>query len=200
VGGYRRALGAGLTLAWAAGTALAQQPSSAAGREGLDGGPYVPTPPGVVQVMLNTARVGAKDTVYDLGSGDGRLVIEAARRGARAVGLERNAELVAKARAAAREAGVAGRVCFVEADIFRADLREATVVTLYLLPAMLAELAPKLAAELPPGARVVSHDFPVPGWQPADTLYFESEEKERVMGFGGTHVYLYRAPGPVPRK
>lgn len=165
----------------------------------VDGGPYVPTPQLVVERMLDLARVGPDDTVYDLGSGDGRMVIEAARRhGARGVGVERDGELVERSRAAAREARVADRVRFLRGDIFEADLRQASVVTLYLLPAMMLRLSPKLRDELPAGARVVSHDFPLEDWPQERMVQFDSEEKEQNLGTGATQLFLYRAPGPRP--
>lgn len=162
----------------------------------VDGGPYVPTPQLVVERMLELAAVGPEDTVYDLGSGDGRLVIEAARRhGARGVGIERDGELVERSRAAAAEARVADRVRFLRGDIFEADLRQASVVTLYLLPAMMLRLSPKLRDELPAGARIVSHDFPLEDWPQQRMVQFHSEEKERNLGAGATQLFLYRAPG-----
>ncbi len=160
----------------------------------LDGGPFVATPMVVVDEMLKLAEVGARDTVYDLGSGDGRLVIEAARRGARGVGVEREARLVELSRAEAAKAGVADRVRFVADDLFNIDLRQATVVTLYLLPVLLERLALKLSAELPAGARVVAHDFPL-AWKAESTRTFEVEEKAQSLGFGTTQLFLYRAPG-----
>ena len=169
------------------------QPSA----EPVDGGPYVPTPMLVVERMLEMAGVGRDDIVYDLGSGDGRLVIEAAKRhGARGVGVERDAALVLRSREAAVAAQLADRVRFVQGDIFETDLRQATVVTLYLLPAMLLQLAPKLRAELPAGARIVSHDFALEDWPREAMLQFESEEKAQNLGFGATQLFLYRAPGP----
>ncbi|MBM3354306.1 MAG: methyltransferase domain-containing protein [Betaproteobacteria bacterium] len=167
--------------------------------EPVDGGPYVPTPQQVVERMLELAKVAPGDTVYDLGSGDGRLVIEAARRhGARGVGVERDAALVERSRAAAAEARVADRVRFIRGDIFETDLRQASVVTLYLLPVMMQRLSPKLRQELPAGARVVSHDFPLEGWPEEQMVQFESEEKEQALGSGATQLFLYRAPGPAP--
>lgn len=167
--------------------------------EPVDGGPYVPTPRLVVERMLELAKVVPSDTVYDLGSGDGRLVIEAARRhGARGVGIERDAGLVERSRMAAAEARVADRVRFIRGDIFEADLRQATVVTLYLLPEMMLRLSPKFRAELPAGARIVSHDFPLTDWPQEAMQQFESEEKEQNLGTGATQLFLYRAPGPRP--
>jgi len=163
----------------------------------IDGGPYVPTPDAVVDRMLVLAGVGANDVVYDLGSGDGRLVIEAARRyGARGVGVEREARLVDMARAAAAAAQVADRVSFKQGDLFDADLRGATVVTLYLLPRLLEQLLPKLRAELAPGVRIVSHDYPLVPWLPERTLEFDVPEKAAVMLNPQTQLFLYRVRPP----
>jgi len=140
--------------------------------------PYVPTPPAVVATMLRVARVTPADIVYDLGSGDGRIVIAAARDfGARGVGIERNPRLVAEARAAASAAGVADRVRFVEQDFFKADLRGATVVTLYLLPTVNQAIRDKLRRELRPGTRVVSHAYAMGDWLPE----FETEVEGRKV-------------------
>jgi len=158
----------------------------------IDGGPYVPTPAGIVEKMLELAAVRAGDVVYDLGSGDGRLVIEAARRGARGVGIEREARLVELANANAAKAGVAERVRFAQDDLFNVNVADATVLTLYLLPRLLVQLAPKLRAELKPGARVVSHDYPFEAWTPERLLTFEDDEKLYNMGVGSTALYLYR--------
>jgi SAM-dependent methyltransferase len=156
----------------------------------IDGGPYVPTPGDVVDRMLELAGVRENDIVYDLGSGDGRLVIEAARRyGARGVGVEREARLVEMARAAA--AKLADRVSFKQGDLFDTDLRGATVVTLYLLPRLLERLLPKLRAELAPGARIVSHDYPFEGWQADRRVEFDSPEKASLMLEGRTQLFLY---------
>ena len=147
--------------------------------------------------MLELAGVRADDTVYDLGSGDGRLVIEAARRyGARGVGVEREARLVELARERASKAGVAGRVAFTQDDLFNVRLGEASVVTLYLLPRLLVLLDPKLRAELKSGTRVVSHDYPLERWPYERLLQFEDEEKLYSMGLGQTALYLYRMPVP----
>ena len=157
----------------------------------IDGGPYVPTPAIVVERMLELAGVQEDDLVVDLGSGDGRLVIEAARRyGARGLGVEREERLVVLARAAALKAGVADRVSFRHGDIFEAALRGATVVTLYLLPRLLEQLAPKLRAELAPGARIVSHDFPL-DWPAQRMLEFDVPEKDDLMLSPRTQLFLY---------
>lgn len=128
---------------------------------------YVPTPNEVVDAMLAMASVTSNDVVYDLGSGDGRIPIEAARRfGARGVGIEIDAALVKQAQEGARRAGVADRVQFMQADLFRTDLSQATVVTLYLSPSINLRLRSKLQRELKPGARIVSHRFPIGDWAP----------------------------------
>jgi len=130
---------------------------------------YVPTPPAVVEAMLDLAAVKPTDVVYDLGSGDGRIVITAARKyGARGVGIELDPALVEQARANATAAGVADRVRFVTQNLFTTDVRPASVVTLYLLQSINERLRPKLVRELKPGTRVVSHVFNMgPEW-PAD--------------------------------
>lgn len=129
--------------------------------------PYVATPEPVVARMLALAEVGADDFVIDLGSGDGRIVIAAARdRGARALGVERDRALLAKARKNAAAAGVADRATFREQDLFETDLTRASVVTLFLNPRVNLELRPRLLESLRPGARVVSHIFRMGDWQP----------------------------------
>jgi len=133
--------------------------------------PYVPTPQPVVFRMLELAQVSEEDVVYDLGSGDGRIVIAAAKEfGARGVGIEIDPELVKLARRKAKRAGVADRVEFRQGDLFEADISEATVVTLYLWPTMNDRLRPKLRKELSPGNRVVSHDFGIGEWSPDTTV------------------------------
>jgi SAM-dependent methyltransferase len=128
---------------------------------------YLPTPPAVVDAMLDLAGVGPTDVVYDLGSGDGRIVIRAAQKyGARGVGIEIDPALVAQATRNARQAFVGDRVRFFEGDVFEAEVSQATVVTLYLLTWMNERLQPKFRAELRPGARIVVHQFDLPGWTP----------------------------------
>ena len=133
---------------------------------------YVPTPPAVVDAMLEVAAVKASDIVYDLGSGDGRIVIAAAKKyGARGVGVEIDPALVTRATKNAAAAGVSDRVRFVTENLFTSDLSEATVVTLYLLQSINERLRPKLVRELKPGTRVVSHVFNMgPEWPPEKTL------------------------------
>ena len=143
---------------------------------------YVPTPDAVVSAMLDLAGVTPADVVYDLGSGDGRIVIEAARKyGARAVGIELDPELNKQAARSALKAGVADKVSFVRADFFKTDLSDASVVTLFLSPNINARLQPKFRRELKPGTRIVSHRFPMPpDWKP-----------DRDLTVKGTHVFLW---------
>ncbi|MGC9972141.1 MAG: methyltransferase domain-containing protein [Bryobacteraceae bacterium] len=129
--------------------------------------PYVPTRPELVEQMLKLADVKKTDTVYDLGCGDGRIVIMAAEKfGARGVGVDLNPERVKEANENARKAGVADRVKFIEGNLFDADIHAATVVTLYLLPDVNLKLRPKLLKDLKPGTRVVSHAFDMGDWKP----------------------------------
>jgi cyclopropane fatty-acyl-phospholipid synthase-like methyltransferase len=121
---------------------------------------YVPTSPAVVETMLKMAGVTSRDVVYDLGSGDGRIPVTAARLyGARAVGIDIDPQRIKESNANAAAAGVTDKVKFINQDLFTADISEATVVTLYLLPSLNTKLLPKLNRELKPGTRVVSHSF-----------------------------------------
>lgn len=144
--------------------------------------PDVRTPPEVVVEILRLARVGPGDTVYDLGSGDGRIVIAAARDfGARGVGVELDPDLVAESARNARRAGVAENTRFLQQDIFEGDISEATVVTMYLSPDVNLRLKPKLLSQLKPGSRIVSHDFPIGDWQPARVVNFKGPERTHVL-------------------
>ena len=131
--------------------------------------PYVPTPDEVVESMLKLAGVHRGDVVYDLGCGDGRIVIAAARLGARAVGVDINPDRIRDARLNAKQAQVEDSVTFVQEDLFKADIKEATVVTLYLLPSVNLKLRPRLWSELKPGTRVVSHAFDMGDWKAEKT-------------------------------
>jgi SAM-dependent methyltransferase len=146
----------------------------------------------VVDEILRLARVGRDDTVYDLGCGDGRIVIAAARDfGARGVGIDLDPRRIDEANAAARAAGVTDRVRFVVQDLFKSDLSGASVLTLYLFPELNARLRPKLLAELKPGTRIVSHQFLIGDWPP--------ERIERVVAGTMDHaLYLYVVPS-LPR-
>jgi SAM-dependent methyltransferase len=166
----------------------------AAAQEGSALAPYIHTPADVVERMLELAGTGAGDFVVDLGSGDGRIVIAAARRfGARGLGIEWDASLVAQSRRNAEAAGVGERARFLEGDVLVADLSQATVVTAYLLPDLMWRLMPRFVGELRPGARIVSHAFSMPGWAP------DRVEKLRVVssepGQGATStLYLWIVP------
>lgn len=150
---------------------------------------FVPTPQEVVDAMMAVAKVGPKDVLYDLGCGDGRLVITAAQKhGARAIGIDIDPERIREANANARNANVTDRVKFVQADLFDTDFREATVVTLYLLPSLNLKLRPKLWRELKPGTRVVSHDFDMGDWVP-----------EQRLNVGSRAVYFWRITGKEPK-
>ena len=144
-------------------------------------GLWVPSPPEVIAAMLELAAVSPPDVVYDLGSGEGEIVIEAARRyGVRAVGVELDHERVENAAKTAAAAGVTDRVTFVEGDLFDMDIGEATVVTLYLFPELMQRLLPKLLRELRPGTRIVSHDFGLPYWPPEKTVEVRLDRIRRV--------------------
>jgi cyclopropane fatty-acyl-phospholipid synthase-like methyltransferase len=130
--------------------------------------PYVPTPWPVVDAMLQLAAVRKDDVVYDLGCGDGRIVISAARYfGARGVGVDIDPHLIYEANASARAAGVSERTRFSVQDLFQTDFSEASVITLYLYPDMNAKLLPRFRSELRPGTRIVSHRFRIGDWEPA---------------------------------
>ncbi|MBI1786824.1 MAG: class I SAM-dependent methyltransferase [Acidobacteria bacterium] len=146
--------------------------------------PYVPSPPEIVAEMLKLAEVKKDDVVYDLGCGDGRIVIAAAQKfGARGVGVDINPVRVKEATDNARNAGVDGRVKFIEKDLFEADIKDATVVMLYLLPDVNERLKPRLLAQLKPGTRVVSHSFDMGDWKP-----------EKVVERDHRKIYLWRIP------
>jgi len=137
--------------------------------------PYVPTPPEVVDRMLEIAQVKSDDVIYDLGSGDGRIIIQAAKRyGVKGVGIEIDADLVQKAKDNAFKEKVEHLVEFRAEDALKVDVSPATVVTLYMLPEFNAKLRPIFDKELKPGARVVSHDFEIQGWVP--------DKVERIKG------------------
>jgi SAM-dependent methyltransferase len=131
--------------------------------------PFVPTPLEVVERMLEFGAVKEGDIVYDLGSGDGRVVIRAAKKyGVKGVGIEMDAELVETARAQAKRERVDHLVEFRQEDALRADISAATIVTLYMLPSFNRQLRPVLERQLKPGARIVAHDYPVDGWEPVN--------------------------------
>ncbi len=149
--------------------------------------PYLPTPHATVLEMLRLADLTGEDRLYDLGCGDGRVVVAAALHyGAQATGVEIDADLVAEAAAGARAAGVSGKTSFVKADLFTVNLTDASVVTLYLLPGVNVMLRPKLLSELRPGSRVVSHMHDMAEWRP-----------DRTIRTGNSTVYLWVIPADV---
>jgi len=159
--------------------------------------PYVPTPQVVVDRMLDLAQVKAGETVIDLGSGDGRIMIEAASRyGAQGFGVEIDPLLVKRSNENARRAGVADRVKFLLQDLFKTDFREANVLTLYLLPDVNLALRPKILAELKAGARVVSHDYGMGDWRPDAEETIAAPDK-KVGARKESQVYLWTVPAKV---
>lgn len=170
-----------VVLAGLTGTAAlsAQQPAAPPTQPGIY---FAPTLHAVADEMLRLAGVTKQDVVFDLGSGDGRIVILAAQKyGARAVGIELDQALVETSRVVAREGEVANKATFICGDLFRADISSATVVMLYLSPGMNRELEAKLKRELKPGTRIVSHQFPIGRWEPERT----------VRAGDGTTLYLW---------
>lgn len=158
--------------------------------------PYVPTANEVVEKMLEMGKVSNNDIVYDLGSGDGRIPITAVKKynAQKATGVEINPELVQKSQNNAKEAGVSDKVNFLQQDLFKTDLSDATVVTLYLLPEVNLRLRPKLLQELKPGTRIVSHAFDMGDWKP--------ERVEQVKDDTGRSYTLYQwtVPENVPKE
>ena len=162
----------GLLVSWGCGTIPGQDVR------------YEPTPMPVVRALLELADVGPQDVVYDLGSGDGRIPITAAREfGARGVGIEIDSALVTQAQANARAAGVGDKVEFRNGDMYAADVRPATVVTLFLHPGPNLKLREQLRSDLQAGSRVVSYAWDMGGWKPAD-----------VRPVGDHEIYLWRIP------
>ena len=159
--------------------------------------PFITTPEAVVERMLELAGTGPTDTVIDLGSGDGRIVIAAAKKfGARGIGVELSRGLVEESRRNAQAAGVAERVSFVQGDVLVADISAASVVTLYLLPGLIDKLQPRFISELKPGTRIVAHAFGMAGWKPdrSETLRI----KEPHPGQGPeSKLYLWVVPAEV---
>jgi hypothetical protein len=174
---------AALALPGAA-TAQSTEFTPQVGQEGKDV-IWVPTPQALVEKMLDMAKLTPQDIHYDLGSGDGRTVITAAKRGAQAFGVEYNPDMVALSERNAAKEGVAGRAKFINGDIFQTDFSRATVVTLYLLPSLNIKLRPTIL-KMKPGTRVVSHAFTMDDWQPDQTENVE-----------GRTAYLWIVPAPV---
>ena len=156
-----------IALGLAPAVASAQEPfvpqSGQAGKDVV----WVPTPPELVEKMLDMAKVTPQDIVMDLGSGDGRNVIAAAKRGARAIGVEYNPKMVELSRQRAKEAGVSDRATFIEGDMYEADISQASVLALFLLPVNLEKLKPKFE-RLRPGTRIVTNGYQISGWEPKE--------------------------------
>ncbi|BAK66309.1 putative methyltransferase [Sphingobium sp. SYK-6] len=145
---------------------------------------YVPTPQPVVEAMLAMAKVGDGDILYDLGSGDGRIPVTAAKTfNIRAMGIDIDPQRIREARENAQKAGVTDKVTFKQEDLFKTDFSEATVVTLYLLPTLNEKLRPRLLKDLKPGTRIVSHDFLMGDWEP-----------ERSEEVAGKMIYMWTVP------
>jgi precorrin-6B methylase 2 len=183
-------VGVGLVAPLRAGAPFPSAAVQASGAQSL--APYVPTPQDVVERMLELAAVTNKDVVFDLGCGDGRLVITAAaKHGARGVGIDIDPERIAESEANAKKAGVENLVTFKVQDALKVDVSPATVVTLYLLSSSNLKLRPLLTKELRPGARIVSHAFSMGDWQPEKIDTFRDAN-------GSTRtLYLWRADGMV---
>lgn len=160
--------------------------------------PYVPTPQIVVDEMLKLANVTAKDFVVDLGSGDGRMIISAAKTfKASGLGVDIDPKLVELSIQEAKAQGVSDRARFVEQDMFKADLSKATVVTLYVLPDFMEKLRPKLIAELKPGARIVAHDYYMNEWYSDRRIELTVPEKKAANGTDKAYLYLWVVPSVV---
>lgn len=176
---FSAAIAVGLFFSW----------TSSVSAQNLDV-PYVPTPDNVVERMLDLTSVESSDYVIDLGSGDGRIVIAAAKRGANGHGIDLDPERIAEARENARNAGVDNQIMFMEGDLFETDFSEASVVTMYLLPSVNKKLRPKLLNDLQPGTQVVSHSFDMGNWK---------ADKEVVVNNNGrSHdIYYWVIPAQV---
>jgi protein-L-isoaspartate O-methyltransferase len=162
------------------------------------GGPYVPTPQMVVDAMLDLAKVGPRDFVVDLGSGDGRIVLTAAQRfSARGLGIDIDPELIQQSNAEAQRRGLADRVSFKEQDVLQAHIEDATVLTLYLLPGMMQSLQEKFIRELKPGTRIVSHDFPFGDWKPDREVSIDIPEKYGTPGRWKSTLFYWVVPAQV---
>jgi len=189
---FRHAVSASILLAFAlsacaqTGAQAPQAPAAAPQKElRAPDVVFVPTPQDVVDAMLKVAKVRKGDVLYDLGSGDGRIPITAAQKYgiARGIGIDINPERIREANENLRKARVGDRVRFINADLFESDLSDATVITIYLLPALNLKLLPKLLKEVKPGTRIVSHAFDMGSWKP-----------EQSLKVGTRHVYFWTIP------
>ena len=168
---------------------------AAAVAQQINAGPYVPSPQSVVADMLQYAGVGPADFIIDLGSGDGRIVRTAAQvYGARGFGVEIQDDLVKLSNEMAKKEGLADRVKFIRQDLFKTDISQATVLTMYLLPNTVNMLSQKLQSELKPGTRVLSHDYRLTDWVPEQIKQFDLEDKIKISGVTTTILFLYVVP------
>jgi precorrin-6B methylase 2 len=168
----------------AASAATQAQPAATTAKPRVPDVIFVPTPPEVVDAMLQVAKVGPNDVLYDLGSGDGRIPVTAAKRfGTRGVGVDIDPVRIQEARANAKKEGVTDKVQFIQGDLFEQDLSKATVISLYLLPSLNLKLRPTLL-KLKPGTRIVSHAFDMGDWAP-----------EQSLNIDGRMVYFWTVPG-----
>jgi len=182
----------------AAALAVLPVPKTVWAQEAKNAGPYVPSPQSVVADMLKMADVRATDFVIDLGSGDGRIVLTAAKVfGARGFGVEIQDDLVRLSNEAARREGLSERVRFMRQDLFKTDISQATVLTMYLLPDTVNMLREKLFTELRPGTRVISHDYGLNGWIHDQLREMDLQEKIKVSGVTTTLIYVYTVPAKV---
>ena len=185
-----------MTVRFAAGLSFVAASFSQA--QEIDAGPYVPTPQYIVDRMLQMAAVTAADYVIDLGSGDGRIVITAAKQfGARGMGVDISEKLVELATTNSHKERVSDKVRFVRQDAFKTDLAQASVLTLYLLPRFVLDLRPRMLAQLKPGARIVSHDYSLGDWDSDNAVTFDSPEKEAINGASQTSLFFYVVPARV---
>jgi hypothetical protein len=179
-----------LCMLWLPAAALAQQQPDV---------PYVPTPWNVVEAMLDAGAVAANDYLIDLGSGDGRVVIEAARlRGVRGMGIELDGNLVSVANREAARLGVKEKASFISGNLFTFDFSKATVLTMYLLPKINMELRPRILAQMRPGTRIVSHDFDMGQWKP--DLHREIAVPNKSYGPPVSQIYLWYVPADFTGK
>lgn len=184
---------AGLSLALISSLAFAAEENK---ERGVGNVVYVPTPQIVVDEMLSMAKVGAKDFVIDLGSGDGRMVITAAKKfGARGFGVDLSDELLAESKKTAQSQGVADRAVFIKQNLFETDLSPASVITSYLLPSMNEKLRPKILS-MKPGTRVVAHDYAMGDWN-ADRQKTLDVPEKKVGTAGKSHIYLWYVPAKI---
>lgn len=167
-------------------------------RAQVNAGPYVPSPDSAVAEMLKMASITPKDFVIDLGSGNGKIVLTAAKiYGASGFGVEIQDNLVKESNEAAKKEGVSERVKFITQDLFKTDISRATVLTMYLLPDTVNMLSDKLQKELRPGTRVLSHDYGLKDWQYEEYKQYDLEEKVNISGVKTTIIYLYVVPARV---